>query len=93
MHSSYADPTQSHHDFTEAKARKQVASQISLNKKPPSAEEMLQVHELYQEYIKYLDKSFNVPKPSNVIWMKDTVQSNLVMCMPQVGIFVHNDVC
>ncbi|KAJ3417340.1 Acyl-coenzyme A thioesterase 9, mitochondrial [Chytridiales sp. JEL 0842] len=75
----------------EAKARKQVANQISLDKKPPSSEEMLLVHALYQEYKQYLDKSYNVPKPSNVVWMKDTTKSSLVMCMPQDR-NIHNNI-
>jgi acyl-coenzyme A thioesterase 9 len=68
----------------EHRARKQVARQISLDKAPPSVEEMILIHSLYREYIQYLDPSFNVEKPENVVWMKDTVKQSLVLCMPQV---------
>ncbi|KAJ3101395.1 Acyl-coenzyme A thioesterase 9, mitochondrial [Phlyctochytrium planicorne] len=67
----------------EQKARKQVASKTSLTKIPPTNEEMLLVHDLYLETKKYFDKSSHVAKPDNSIWMKDTIQSTLVMCMPQ----------
>jgi acyl-coenzyme A thioesterase 9 len=56
---------------------------MSLDKSPPSVEEMLLIHSLYQEYKQYLDPSFHVDKPKNVIWMKDTVQKSLMLCMPQ----------
>ncbi|KAJ3217906.1 Acyl-coenzyme A thioesterase 9, mitochondrial [Dinochytrium kinnereticum] len=67
----------------EQKARKKVASQTSLTKIPPSTEEMLLVHDLYLETKKYLDPSARTPKPDNAIWMEDTIQRSLVMCMPQ----------
>ncbi|KAI9201924.1 HotDog domain-containing protein [Polychytrium aggregatum] len=67
----------------EQRARKQVANQTSLSKQPPSIEEMFLIHELYLEYSTYLDPEYNTPKPNDVIWMKDTIQESLVMCMPQ----------
>ncbi|KAI8850839.1 HotDog domain-containing protein [Chytridium lagenaria] len=67
----------------EQKARKQVASKTSLTKLPPSTEEMLLVHDLYLETKKYVDPSSKMAKPSNVVWMDETSQRSLVMCMPQ----------
>ncbi|KAI8818631.1 HotDog domain-containing protein [Fimicolochytrium jonesii] len=67
----------------EHKARKLMDSQFDLSAVPPSFEELNLVHELYKEYIQYLDPTYKREMPSNVQWMKDTVQQNLVMCMPQ----------
>ncbi|KAJ3143985.1 Acyl-coenzyme A thioesterase 9, mitochondrial [Irineochytrium annulatum] len=75
----------------EQKARKKVESEVSLEKLPPSNEEKLLVHALYLEYRKYLDRSSNVKKPDNVVWMKDTLQRSLVMCMPQDR-NIHNNI-
>ena len=47
------------------------------------------VHDLYLEYSKYLNTS--VPKPSNIIWMSETVRESLVMCMPQDR-NIHNNI-
>ncbi|KAJ3296417.1 Acyl-coenzyme A thioesterase 9, mitochondrial [Blyttiomyces sp. JEL0837] len=75
----------------EAKARKQVAAHTSLAKRPPSSEEMILVHDLYLEYIKYLDPSYQVRQPENVVWMKDTIRQTLVMCQPQDR-NIHNNI-
>ena len=68
----------------ENKARKQVDRQMSLENSPPSVEEMMLIHSLYREYRNYLDPSSQKQKPGNVVWMKDTIQKSLVLCMPQV---------
>ncbi|KAI9337604.1 HotDog domain-containing protein [Zopfochytrium polystomum] len=73
----------------EQKARKQVAVQTSLARRPPSAEEMLLVHDLYLEYRNYLDPAYHMP--DTVIWMKDTVQQTLVQCQPQDR-NIHNNI-
>ncbi len=70
----------------EHKTRKQVEQQISLENSPPSVEEMILIHALYREYIQYLDPSYKVEKPDNVVWMKDTIRQSLVLCMPQVRV-------
>ncbi|KAJ3087020.1 Acyl-coenzyme A thioesterase 9, mitochondrial [Quaeritorhiza haematococci] len=75
----------------EQKARKQVAMQTALNKLPPSVDEMYLIHELYLQYVKYLDPTSHTPKPDNVIWMNDTAQSTLVICMPQDR-NIHNNI-
>ncbi|KAJ3298667.1 Acyl-coenzyme A thioesterase 9, mitochondrial [Rhizoclosmatium sp. JEL0117] len=68
----------------EHKARKQVANQISLDKRPPTIEEMQLVHNLYKEYTPYLDNSDTaVSKPSNVVWLKDTRHNNINLTFPQ----------
>ncbi|KAJ1537697.1 hypothetical protein HK405_014413, partial [Cladochytrium tenue] len=59
---------------TEQRARKQFAQTTSLTRRPPSAEEMVLVHDLYLEYNKYLDPSYHMAQPDNVVWMKDTAQ-------------------
>ncbi|TPX58243.1 hypothetical protein PhCBS80983_g03271 [Powellomyces hirtus] len=65
------------------RARKLADKQFDLTSTPPTHEEMILVHQLYQEYIQYLDPTFNKPMPADVKWMKDTIQQSLVMCMPQ----------
>ncbi|KAJ3029780.1 UNVERIFIED_CONTAM: hypothetical protein HDU68_011101 [Siphonaria sp. JEL0065] len=68
------------------KTRKQSAIQTSLQTTPPTPAEMTLVHSLYIEYMKYLDNSGNPtpskPKPSHVIWMKDSRFQNLVLTFP-----------
>jgi acyl-coenzyme A thioesterase 9 len=71
--------------------KKNLSRSISLEKIPPSIEEMIQIHNLYLQYIQYLDPSFNKKKPDNVVWMKDTIQRSLVLCMPQDR-NVHNKI-
>lgn len=73
------------------KVKKTLSQSISLEKIPPSIEEMILIHNLYLEYIQYLDPTFNKKKPDNVIWMKDTIQRSLVLCMPQDR-NVHNKI-
>ncbi|KAJ3211219.1 Acyl-coenzyme A thioesterase 9, mitochondrial [Clydaea vesicula] len=67
----------------EQKSRKQVQTLTSFEKKPPTYEEMTLLHELYLEYRQYLDPSYHIPKPAEVVWMKDTIKQNLLICMPQ----------
>ena len=52
---------------------------------------MILIHDLYLEYMKYSDNSSSAKPPSNVVWMKDTVQKSLVMCMPQDR-NIHNNI-
>ncbi|KAJ3187180.1 Acyl-coenzyme A thioesterase 9, mitochondrial [Gaertneriomyces sp. JEL0708] len=66
-----------------AKARKMQERKSDLRIQPPSFEEMSLIHSLYKEYIQYLDPTFNKNAPESVVWMKDTIQQNLVVCMPQ----------
>ncbi len=68
-----------------------MAAQTSLNKQPPSIEEMFLIHELYLESMKYLDPSFHTRKPDNVVWMSDTEQKTILICMPQDR-NIHNNI-
>ncbi|KAJ3211039.1 Acyl-coenzyme A thioesterase 9, mitochondrial [Entophlyctis luteolus] len=77
------------------KAMKQIQAQTALIHRPPSIEEMTLVHNLYKEYIKYLAHTNSidhtgvagatsaVPKPDNVVWMKDTRIQNINLTFPQ----------
>ncbi|TPX72908.1 hypothetical protein SpCBS45565_g00278 [Spizellomyces sp. 'palustris'] len=67
----------------EHRARKVAERRFDLSLIPPSFEEMSLVHDLYKEYIQYLDPTYNRDMPEDVKWMKDTLKQNLVMCMPQ----------
>ncbi|KAJ3292930.1 Acyl-coenzyme A thioesterase 9, mitochondrial [Borealophlyctis nickersoniae] len=69
----------------ERKARKQAASLTELSKKPPSVEEMYLIHGMY------LDLAESVKNPQDIVWMKDTIQRTLVMCMPQDR-NIHNNI-
>ncbi|KAJ3284992.1 Acyl-coenzyme A thioesterase 9, mitochondrial [Rhizoclosmatium sp. JEL0117] len=74
----------------EHKARKQVAAQTSLSQRPPSIEEMTLVHNLYKEYMQYLDTTKEgdpstppLQKPDNVVWMRDTRNQTINLTFPQ----------
>lgn len=48
--------------------------------------------DLYLEYVKYLHpETSGIQKPDDVMWMKDTIQQTLVMCMPQDR-NIHNNI-
>ena len=64
---------------------------IGLDKIPPTPEEMILVHELYKETMQYLDPAFHTKKPDNVVYIKDTTQRNLIICMPQDR-NIHNNI-
>ncbi|KAI8927922.1 HotDog domain-containing protein [Entophlyctis helioformis] len=67
----------------EHKNAKKRAKATELSKAPPKDEEMLLIHDLYREYKQYQSPDSMVPKPDDVIWMKDTAQESLTVCMPQ----------
>ncbi|KAJ3136761.1 hypothetical protein HK100_001335 [Physocladia obscura] len=68
------------------KAAKQNETHAALINRPPSVEEMSFVHALYKEYIKYVpigEGGEGVPKPENIIWMRDTLLQNINLTYPQ----------
>lgn len=80
--------------FNQGKKRKLLkleAKQNSLSINPPSESEMKLIHDLYKEWIQYLDPSYHKTIPSNIVWMKNTIQSSLIIMMPQDR-NIHNDI-
>ncbi|KAH6564237.1 hypothetical protein BASA50_007370 [Batrachochytrium salamandrivorans] len=67
----------------EHKLAKKETNNIALSKVPPKFDEMLLIHDLHREHLKYLERGTTVKAPDNVIWMKDAVQESLTVCMPQ----------
>ena len=64
----------------ENRARKQVANELSLAKKPPNPEEMMVIHKMFVESKKIKDNSLSRP---NVLWAADTEQKTLILTHPQ----------
>ncbi|KAG0251770.1 hypothetical protein BG011_007377 [Mortierella polycephala] len=67
----------------EHKARKRLASESALTKRPPTQEERFLIHDLYLEYSKYDDPQTKTKKPDNVVWMADTKMSAIQIMQPQ----------
>ncbi|KAJ3394544.1 Acyl-coenzyme A thioesterase 9, mitochondrial [Entophlyctis sp. JEL0112] len=73
------------------KVAKQLQDQTALSNRPPSVEEMALVHNLYKEYMQYIPSSEGssdtgrgiLPKPDNIVWMKDTLVQNINLTFPQ----------
>ncbi|GJJ70544.1 acyl-coenzyme A thioesterase 9 [Entomortierella parvispora] len=65
------------------KAKKRVATDSALTKRPPTQEERFLIHDLYLEYSKYDDPHLKVKKPDDVEWMADTKQSSITIMQPQ----------
>jgi acyl-coenzyme A thioesterase 9 len=59
----------------ERKARKTVAQELSLQKKPPTIEEMYAIHDIYIESQKWQNSQIT---PENAVWMHDTVHESLM---------------
>ncbi|KAJ3124912.1 hypothetical protein HK098_000739 [Nowakowskiella sp. JEL0407] len=65
----------------EHKASKQFEADTSLEKAPPTVQEMFLVHKLHLESKQYaLDVS---KKPKDVIFMSETEKESVTLCMPQ----------
>lgn len=90
-------------EFAKAnKARKKRASETALNRRPPTHEERLAIHDIYLQYSQYKggnDDSFTTgissdekePLPSDLVWMEDTrIESNFLM-QPQDR-NIHNNI-
>ncbi|KAF9579963.1 Acyl-coenzyme A thioesterase 9, mitochondrial [Lunasporangiospora selenospora] len=68
----------------ENKARKRLAFESALTKRPPTEEERFLIHDLYLEYSKYDDDPrMAEKKPENVQWMTDTKMSAIQIMQPQ----------
>ncbi|KAG0304360.1 hypothetical protein BGZ98_005616 [Dissophora globulifera] len=65
------------------KAKKRLAAEQALTKRPPTEDERISIHELYLEYSKYDDPHQNVKKPDDVVWMADTNMSAVHIMQPQ----------
>ncbi|KAG0348747.1 hypothetical protein BG004_004323 [Podila humilis] len=65
------------------KARKKLAAESALTKRPPTQEERFLIHDLYLEYSKYDDPHLKVKKPDDVEWMEDTKMSAIQIMQPQ----------
>ncbi|KAJ8324200.1 hypothetical protein QVD99_008530 [Batrachochytrium dendrobatidis] len=67
----------------EHKLSKKKEDDIALNKVPPKVDEMLLIHDLHREHLKYSGPDATATLPENIVWMKDAVQESLTVCMPQ----------
>ncbi|KAI1317725.1 hypothetical protein EDD11_007899 [Mortierella claussenii] len=65
------------------KARKRMATDSALTKRPPTQEERFLIHDLYLEYSQYNDPQSKTKKPDNVEWMSDTKMSAIHIMQPQ----------
>ncbi|KAG0351894.1 hypothetical protein BG005_008637 [Podila minutissima] len=65
------------------KARKKLAAESALTKRPPTQEERFLIHDLYLEYSKYDDPQLKQKKPDDVEWMADTKMSAIQIMQPQ----------
>lgn len=65
------------------KAKKHLASEQALTKRPPTEEERFLIHDLYLEYSKYDDPHQKVKKPNDIEWMADTKMSAIQIMQPQ----------
>ncbi|KAG0210209.1 hypothetical protein BGX28_009514 [Mortierella sp. GBA30] len=65
------------------KARKRLAADSALTKRPPTQDERFLIHDLYLEYSQYDDPQSKVKKPDNVQWMADTKMSAIQIMQPQ----------
>ncbi|KAI8904755.1 HotDog domain-containing protein [Gorgonomyces haynaldii] len=64
------------------KARKQFQSQTSLNKQPPTIQELELIHNMYLQANK---------GPTDAVFMKDTIRKSLILCQPQER-NMHNNI-
>ncbi|CAO3570903.1 unnamed protein product [Mortierella alpina] len=65
------------------KAKKRVATDSALTKRPPTQEERFLIHDLYLEYSQYDDPQSKTKKPDDVEWMEDTKMSAIHIMQPQ----------
>ncbi|KAF9581344.1 hypothetical protein BGW38_001681 [Lunasporangiospora selenospora] len=65
------------------KARKRVASDTALTRRPPTQEERFLIHDLYLKYSQYDDPQSKAKKPDDVEWMSDTKMSAIHIMQPQ----------
>ncbi|KAF9925510.1 hypothetical protein FBU30_004729 [Linnemannia zychae] len=67
----------------ENKARKRLAADAALTKRPPTQDERFLIHDLYLEYSKYDNPQLKTQKPDDVEWMADTKMSAIQIMQPQ----------
>ncbi|KAF9437776.1 hypothetical protein BGZ76_011162 [Entomortierella beljakovae] len=65
------------------KARKRLATDSSLTKRPPTQEERFLIHDIFLEYSEYDNPDSKSKKPENVEWMADTKMSAVHIMQPQ----------
>ncbi|KAG0047333.1 hypothetical protein BGZ83_007584 [Gryganskiella cystojenkinii] len=65
------------------KAKKRVATDTALTKRPPTQEERFLIHDLYLNYSQYDDPQSKTKKPDDVEWMSDTKMSAIHIMQPQ----------
>ncbi|KAG0376285.1 hypothetical protein BGX24_007983 [Mortierella sp. AD032] len=65
------------------KARKRLAADAALTKRPPTQDERFLIHDLYLEYSKYDNPQLKAKKPDDVEWMADTKMSAIQIMQPQ----------
>ncbi|KAK3829219.1 MAG: acyl-CoA thioester hydrolase [Benniella sp.] len=65
------------------KAKKRLAAEQALTKRPPTEDERFLIHELYLEYSKYDDPHRMEKKPVGVEWMSNTKMSAIQIMQPQ----------
>ncbi|KAG0088771.1 hypothetical protein BGZ92_005750 [Podila epicladia] len=65
------------------KAKKRVATDSALTKRPPTQEERFLIHDLYLNYSQYDDPQSKTKKPDDVEWMADTKMSAIHIMQPQ----------
>ncbi|KAF8978706.1 hypothetical protein BGZ46_006228 [Entomortierella lignicola] len=65
------------------KAKKRLATDSSLTKRPPTEDERFLIHDLYLEYSEYDNPSSKTKKPEDVEWMSDTKMSASHIMQPQ----------
>ncbi|KAF9130114.1 hypothetical protein BGW39_003474 [Mortierella sp. 14UC] len=65
------------------KARKRLAADTALTKRPPTQDERFLIHDLYLEYSKYDNPQLKTKKPDDVEWMADTKMSAIQIMQPQ----------
>lgn len=69
--------------FIDHKAKKRLATDSALTKRPPTQEERFLIHDLYLNYSQYDDPQAKTKKPDDVEWLADTKMSAIHIMQPQ----------
>ncbi|KAF7724499.1 Acyl-coenzyme A thioesterase 9, mitochondrial [Apophysomyces ossiformis] len=73
----------------DSKMRKRLAGEMALSKAPPTAEERLDIHDLYIKYSNFEHKKEMLPK--DTVWMEDTTLQSVFLMQPQDR-NIHNNI-
>ncbi|KAG0165516.1 hypothetical protein DFQ28_008609 [Apophysomyces sp. BC1034] len=73
----------------DCKMRKRLAGESALSKAPPTAEERLDIHDLYIKYSNFEHKKEMLPK--DTVWMEDTTLQSVFLMQPQDR-NIHNNI-